>query len=298
MLKSKIMIGSISYLHPDMYFLEERISYHEQQVRMWERFNEGCPFYRTEISWDKSTEKALFTSQLDLHSIKVDAPCYVGKARNKILQVFYNSDFDYLVLCDDDCVFDPEEECFDFIRNLGPIHAKREELFIFPPETFFNKGDLLNRALKRQEIPGYLIKPSAALHGMAICMIPNIVKYGNQPVFFHEMDTSESDTPTEDASFLAQWFKLKCPAYDMMFLFSNPLDCSKKSAVFQERGSRTKTAKSRLVALDTYIQKLFPTRGSSRLTYKKLYTKNPAWEGGMKCMEATIPRCKLNIESV
>lgn len=295
MTKSKLMVGSISYLHPDMKFLNNRIEYHRQQLRMWERFGESFPYYRTEIFWNENTEKELSTT-LDLHSIKVKEPCFVGGARNKILQEFYKSDCDYLVLCDDDCIFDPEEECFDFIRQITPVHAKRLELIAFLPETFYNKSDLLNKVIKRQNMSGYILNPYKAMHGLAICMIPNVVKYGVEPIYFHELDTSKPEVPTEDVAFLADWFKSKCLAYDTMILFSSPLDCSKNSAVFRVNKNRELTKNARLSALDTYIRKVFPRRGTP-LNYKNLYLKNPAFIAGSKIIESTIPRCRLKIES-
>lgn len=278
MLKCKLMLGSISYIKPGMLFFEDRIKYHAEQLRMWERFNEPMEFFRVEIFWDEETERAL-TTTLNLHSIKVRETCYAGKSRNLILQEFYKSDCDYLILCDDDSVLDPESEGFDFLRNLPKKWAEECMFISFNPYAFIDRPIRKKIIEKRENLSIYPLVKNPMTKGMPIGLYPNIVKYGRQPIWFHESDPSRPNVPAEDAVYLIDLCIAKMPVYEVETIFTYQQDLAHRSSIFGKGSDRELTRKSRMDSLIEHIHKKFPRRPDINSIRKVTMEKNPAVNG-------------------
>lgn len=259
---SKIMLGVISFLKPGMKFLEARIKYHAQQLSYWEDFPEDIPFYRVEIFWDETTRSALSTD-LDLHSIIVNEPSPPGKSRNFLLKALYASDCDYLVCCDDDQVLDPGNEGFDFLQNLPVSLAKDGALITFQNETWITKGQGYKMVSLRQQPvarTSHLLSKAICTGNMQISCIPNLVKYGYEPVFFDEDTMAQEGEIPEDAKFQADWLVAGHPVYRCDTLFNVALDSYIQSSIYKSGRYRYTTNKTRIKVLNDYIHSLCPQR--------------------------------------
>lgn len=260
--KAKLMLGSISFLKPDMKFFEKRVEYHEQQLRYLEGLGAEIPYYRVEIFWDGATEEALSTT-MSLHSIKVNAPCPPGKSRNLLLKELYASGYDYLICCDDDQVFLPGNEGYEFLKHLPVTLAQEGALITFQNETWITKAKERQMHLLKAnpKLAGKQVLEKALCTGnMQISCIPNLVKYGRAPIFFDEVTMAQEGEIPEDARFQVDWLLAKNPVYHCVTLYNVALDNYVKSSIYKSGRFRYMTNKTRIDVLDAYIRAQVPTR--------------------------------------
>lgn len=278
MLASKLMIGSISFLKPGIRHLESRINNHASQLRFWEQFPEDFPYYRVEIFWDESTEKRLETN-MSINSIKVNEPCPPGKSRNLLLEQLYASDYDYLICCDDDQILDPTNEAFDFLRKLSPDLAKQGALITFQNETWLT-GSQCRKTISLRTSPQFarlhILKKALCTGNMQISCIPNLVKYGKEPVFFDNESMAQEGEIPEDAKFLVDWIVAGNPIYKCETLFNVALDNYVQSSIYKTGTYRYTTSKSRIAVLDAYIRSKYPRIPEINTLTALSKRKNPA----------------------
>ena len=260
-MKAKLMLGSISFLKPEMKHLEKRIKHHASQLRFWELMHD-LPFYRVEIFWEDSTRAALGTT-LDLHAIRVNEPSPPGKSRNYLLKELYASDYDYLVCCDDDQVLEPGDESYAFLQALSPDLAAQGALITFQNETWITKAQ--ERKVQEMQAWSYqnhkhVLKRAVCTGNMQVSCIPNLVKYGYRPLFFDEETMAQENEIPEDAKFQVDWLVAKHPIYHCATLYNKALDNYVQSSIYKSGRFRYMTNKGRIATLNRYIRERVPNR--------------------------------------
>lgn len=277
-MKSKVMIGAISYLKPDMKFHEHRVKYHKQQLEYWENFPEDIPFYQVEIFYDDKVREAL-TTALDVHSIAVNEPSPPGKSRNYLLKALYESDYDWLVCCDDDQVMDPMLESFDLIQNLTPELAAKGAMITFQNATWITLGkskQVLSLRSDPRFVGSHVLEKSACDGNMQVSCIPNLVKYGREPVWFDEVTMAQEHEIPEDAKFQIDWLASGNPIYLCKTIFNVALDNYVKSSIYKSARFRYMTNKTRTAVLDAYARSRVPHRADIQSWADFGMKKNPA----------------------
>lgn len=258
----KLLVGSISYLKRGMKHFDKRVAYHEEQLRFWEQFDADFHYCRAEIAWDEPTRQRLQTS-MNITSIPGDAPCPPGKSRNLLLKFFYNSDYDYLICCDDDQVLDPGLEGFDFLKTLPVKLAAEGALITFQNETWLTKAKL-REVFELRKHPAFskkhILEKAICTGNMQISCIPNLVKYGYEPLFFDEDTMAQEGEIPEDAKFQVDWLLAAHPVYLCKTLFNTALDNYIKSSIYKSGRYRYMTNHSRIEVLNRYIQNKIPRR--------------------------------------
>ena len=119
-MKANYMVGIISYM-PETDRGKTRIPIHQEQLRWLEqlstRVRDEFETYRVESAWGPTATEQL-TTPLNLQKIQVDKnTCAVN--RNFLLEKFYNSDYDWLFLLDDDRVFYDHYRYSDWFDDLN-----------------------------------------------------------------------------------------------------------------------------------------------------------------------------------
>lgn len=282
-LRASYMVGSISYLKPGMKFFESRRKYHAEQLAFWESSPEDFPYYRVQIFWDRETEAACSTD-MDLHAFKVNEPCPPGKARNILLRALYASDYDYLICCDDDQVLDPQEESFDFLKHLTVAAARQGALITFQNETWITTGKGYKMvALRNSEVGknNHILHKAICTGNMQISCIPNLVKYGYEPVFFDEDTMAQEGEIPEDAKFQVDWITAGHPVYESATLFNVALDSYIQSSIYTSGRYRYMTNKTRIAVLNAYIRSLYPRRPDIQTLEDLSRLKNTASDSKM-----------------
>lgn len=251
---AKVMIGVISCLADNTMCLEDRVKMHAKQLRKFENYmaymqetydEDILPFYRVEQGWNEIREEVL-TANFPIQSIKFANPIPPGAARNELLKVLYSSDYDWLVCLDDD-------------HSIIPTYLGQELLWeLSEPEftAFAETGYLINA------IPGYhsaynkkiqdwgkadthwLFEKSTHVGALALCCIPNLVKYGMQPVFFDGQTTIiEEGAPPEDLKFAFDWIINGGALIECWQLISTATGDLQKSSIFETEDERRRKIK-------------------------------------------------------
>lgn len=179
--------------------------------------------------------------------IKFDKGIGAGKARNIILEKFYNSDYDTLFLCDDDTVFyeyyNYERFIYEFCENqnkfngLDAISALEPEYHPYKKLNYEDKANLTH----------YKFEPRELNSGSATSLIRNIKKLYGKEIYYPNTDASKGEG-REDIEFLCEWLKSGFTWYTMQTWIRKSL-CFDKSSIF---GSDTK-ARDKLLMHDLDI---------------------------------------------
>ena len=259
-----IMIGQISYLP-------------NNELRT-KRFEAA----RTQIEWlHKVLPNVKITSVLQNYTdaerdlIKSDNiigfsnPIGAGKARNLILEKFYNSDYDWLFLCDDDTILDDKYHYENFIEELSnnekkfsgidAISAIEPEYHPYKKLNYEDKGNLTH----------FKFEPRELNSGSATSFIRNIKKFYGKEIYFPNIDANKGEG-REDMEMLFSWLKAGLTWYNMDTMIRKSL-CFDKSSIF---GADTKKRDKILMKCLDSICERYAEDGISRGINGQITWKN------------------------
>ena len=259
-----IMIGQISYLP-------------NNELRT-KRFEAA----RTQIEWlHKVLPNVKITSVLQNYTnaesdlIKSDNiigfsnPIGAGKARNKILEKFYNSDYDWLFLCDDDTILDDKYHYENFIEELSnnekkfsgidAVSAIEPEYHPYKKLNYEDKGNLTH----------FKFEPRELNSGSATSFIRNIKKFYGKEIYFPNIDANKGEG-REDMEMLFSWLKAGLTWYNMDTMIRKSL-CFDKSSIF---GADTKKRDKILMKCLDSICERYAEDGISRGINGQITWKN------------------------
>ena len=220
-----IMIGQISYLP-------------NNELRT-KRFEAA----RTQIEWlHKVLPNVKITSVLQNYTdaesdliksddiISFSKPIGAGKARNLILEKFYNSDYDWLFLCDDDTILDDKYHYENFIEELSnnekkfsgidAVSAIEPEYHPYKKLNYEDKGNLTH----------FKFEPRELNSGSATSFIRNIKKFYGKEIYFPNINANKGEG-REDMEMLFSWLKAGLTWYNMDTMIRKSL-CFDKSSIF------------------------------------------------------------------
>ena len=259
-----IMIGQISYLP-------------NNELRT-KRFEAA----RTQIEWlHKVLPNVKITSVLQNYAdaerdlIKSDNiigfsnPIGAGKARNLILEKFYNSDYDWLFLCDDDTILDDKYHYENFIEELSnnekkfscidAVSAIEPEYHPYKKLNYEDKGNLTH----------FKFEPRELNSGSATSFIRNIKKFYGKEIYFPNIDANKGEG-REDMEMLFSWLKAGLTWYNMDTMIRKSL-CFDKSSIF---GADTKKRDKILMKCLDSICERYAEDGISRGINGQITWKN------------------------
>lgn len=210
---SRVMFGTISYIPPDNKRKAQRITNHRKQLDWLSTFlTPDDLYYRVESAWgDDHDYDCLRDVPFNVTSIKVPA-AYPGANRNELLRRLYESDYDWLVIMDDDRALYPYFNGEEFFTKElkgpdGDRLAKAGVLIkaLTPMTEPFKKQCV--EFPKRKE--AWFLAKSTPSGFLQIACIPNLVKYGYEPVYMNgETDCLPGSAP-EDVQFELDWLLAK-----------------------------------------------------------------------------------------
>lgn len=259
-----IMIGQISYLP-------------NNELRT-KRFEAA----RTQIEWlHKVLPNVKITSVLQNYAdaerdliksddiISFSKPIGAGKARNLILEKFYNSNYDWLFLCDDDTILDDKYHYENFIEELSnnekkfsgidAVSAIEPEYHPYKKLNYEDKGNLTH----------FKFEPRELNSGSATSFIRNIKKFYGKEIYFPNIDANKGEG-REDMEMLFSWLKAGFTWYNMDTMIRKSL-CFDKSSIF---GSDTKKRDKILMKCLDSICERYAEDGISRGINGQITWKN------------------------
>ncbi len=218
-----ILIGQISYLPPNE-LRTKRLQVARFQI---EWFNKILP--NTKII----SVAQRYDSRDYMNGVKYfeyENGIGAGAARNIILKEFYNSDYDWLLLCDDDTIIDDKYNPEYFIKELVNNREKFKDVHaISALEPEYHPYKLLNFKDKGN-LTHYKFEPRELNSGSATSFIQNVKKFYGKELYYPNVDASKGEG-REDMEFLFSWLKSGLNWYTLQTLIRKSL-CFDKSSIF------------------------------------------------------------------
>lgn len=151
-------------------------------------------------------------------------------ARNEILSIFYNSDYDWLLLVDDDTVWYEYYSYKDFIHEIVSNDEKFAEIdAISAVEPEYHAYKKLNYE-DRNNLTHYKFIPRDLGSGSATTIFRNIKKYRHKELYYPDIDPATGHG-LEDVEFHMAWLKAGLNWYTMQTWIRKSL-CFDKSSIF------------------------------------------------------------------
>lgn len=263
---SEVILGTISYLGPATRHRDARIDMHKMQVdwlgeitgrMIAEGKGQPLPYFRVEQCWDQQLRTNLEPS-FPVTSINLTMPVPPGAARNVLLYELYNSDASWLICMDDDHMMFDHYNCHELFWDLGSpagIKLAKDRCLVVPVPTYWEgyKQQVADWGkaetywfLKRARIWGYL----------PIVAIPNLVKFGYDPIWFEAGWNSKAP---EDLKFEIDWVAKGGSLFQCYMWPARSCGDMTKSSVFKsddERLDRVKYIHSDWAP--SYLKSIFP----------------------------------------
>lgn len=156
----------------------------EECIKNLETIYSVCPGLEVVVStqlWTKENFDALepFKDKFRFKFFNSDAPLGVDGAKNKILDYFYSTDYDYILMCDDDVRFLPSYGSLDIIKLLA---KKNPDLSADMIRLEDCKQPYKQRVLESKELVenNIVLRYGCTWLGM-IHILKNLRKYYNLP---------------------------------------------------------------------------------------------------------------------
>ena len=259
-----IMIGQISYL-PNNELRTKRFEAARTQI---EWLHKVLPNVKITSVLQNYTDAESNLIKSD-NSIGFSNPIGAGKARNLILEKFYNSDYDWLFLCDDDTILDDKYHYENFIEELSnnekkfsgidAVSAIEPEYHPYKKLNYEDKGNLTH----------FKFEPRELNSGSATSFIRNIKKFYGKEIYFPNIDANKGEG-REDMEMLFSWLKAGLTWYNMDTMIRKSL-CFDKSSIF---GADTKKRDKILMKCLDSICERYAEDGISRGINGQITWKN------------------------
>ena len=259
-----IMIGQISYL-PNNELRTKRFEAAHTQI---EWLHKVLPNVKITSVLQNYTQDECDMLGSDMY-LSYDTPIGAGRARNKILEKFYNSNYDWLLLCDDDTILDDKYHCENFIEELSnnekkfsgidAVSAIEPEYHPYKKLNYEDKGNLTH----------FKFEPRELNSGSATSFIRNIKKFYGKEIYFPNIDANKGEG-REDMEMLFSWLKAGLTWYNMDTMIRKSL-CFDKSSIF---GADTKKRDKILMKCLDSICERYAEDGISRGINGQITWKN------------------------
>ena len=230
-----ICIGVISYLPDD--------------IKRTKRLQAS----RTQIEWLHkllNNEKIIVVAQnyndtdyLDdplIEYIKYDKGIGAGNARNVILERFYNSDKDWLFICDDDTILDNKYSyqnfIYDIVNNPDKFDGIDAISAIEPEYTAYKKHNFEDKA----NLTHYKFTPRELNCGSATSFMRNIKKCYGKEVYYDNILANKQEG-LEDVEFLLNWVLDGLTWYKMNTLIRKSLAFNQSTIWEDDKDARNST---------------------------------------------------------
>lgn len=181
-----MIVGIISYLPDNEHTRQKRITAHRKQLDLLLKL--GCNIYIVAQNYKNKDE---FVYNPNIYYFNYEQGIGPSQARNVLLQYFYNSNEDWMLMCDDDAYYYNYYDIDVFFEELKTNPNKFNKLDLirgkFASKIPFKKtiyGEPLNRKY-------YLFKDENSVGSIAMCILKNFKKYYNKEFYLQDSNVSE-----------------------------------------------------------------------------------------------------------
>ena len=182
-----MLIGVNSYLPTDGRVRQVRKNRIKEQYEFFNSIIPDTKIYCCAQQYDKD-------DYIDnVNYFKFNNGIGVSQSRNKLLEFFYNTDEDYMVMCDDDTTLYPYYDCFDLLKEMSINPNKFISLDVIgsvnPMMTGF-KQEIYNNI--NTFIDNYVFVP-IVFKSFAFSIVKNFKKYYNKEYYFIDIPGMSED---------------------------------------------------------------------------------------------------------
>lgn len=215
-MNSRIMIGIISYLPNDLVVRPKRIDAHRKQlVRLNELYPSIDVVQMNQQYSDKDVEKCNSILDNGLREVRHEMHGKLGisRARNNLLKIFYNSDYEFMMLMDDDTLIYPyydSSRFFDDLLNWADKDSIGMIRPLVPSMVPFKKTNYEQKDVIRDY---WILRSSLGINPAGMIILSNLKKNFGHEVYFKEDMKSENCEGYEDYDFVLQLRELHIPTY-------------------------------------------------------------------------------------
>lgn len=288
--EGNFMVGIISYM-PETDAGKLRISLHKEQLRWLEALAEktecSFPVYRVESAWGPTAQQEL-QSTIPIQPIVVDRhTCAVN--RNFLLEKFYESDYDWLFLLDDDRIFYDHYrywEWFDDLSTPKVMELCKDGYLISCILPMYEPFKKVNYEWPNHETHWFFGKDPVK-GSLQSCFIPNIKKHCGREVYFDKHTAAQLGEPPEDTMFQLDWIKAGGRCIRNRFLIAKEVGQSagEKSLIYGSLEERRKIEEGHELWFTQYLKQLYPRSPGCWTRRGFIAARNPEFRG-------LIPRSK------
>lgn len=243
---------------------KSRIPIHKEQLRWLEQLStqvrDDFEVYRVESAWGP-TAKAELGTTLNLKPIEVEQhTCAVN--RNFLLERFYNSDYDWLFLLDDDRVFYEHyryADWFDDLATPAVIELCKQGYMISCILPMYEPYKKVNYEWPMRETHWFMGKDP--IHGsLQSVFVPNIKKYQGKEIYFDKETAAQLNEPPEDTMFQLDWIKAGGHCIRNRYLIGKEVGQSagEKSLIYDTLEDRRKIEEGHAAWFESYLKQLYP----------------------------------------
>lgn len=230
-----VCIGVISYL-PDNSKRTKRLQASRTQIEWLHKlFN-----HEKIIVIAQNYNKDDYLDDPLVEYIKYDKGIGAGNARNVILKNFYNSDYDWLFICDDDTILDNKYSYQDFVYDVVNNPDKFDGIdaisAIEPEYTAYKKNNFEDKA----NLTHYKFTPRELNCGSATSFMRNIKKLYGKEVYYSNILANKQEG-LEDVEFLLNWVLSGLTWYKMNTLIRKSLAFNQSTIWEDDRDERNNT---------------------------------------------------------
>ena len=237
---SKCLIGIISYLPADVELRSKRIETHVKQLN---RLNELYPSFDI-IQMDQQYEpvdvdtcNSIISNNMRNVRHELHNKLGVSKARNNLLNIFYNSDYEFMMLLDDDTLIYPYYDSSRFFDDLLQFKEHKNVGMIrplVPSMVPFKKTNYIQKDVIHDY---WILNSSLGINPAGMIILSNLKKNFDIEVYFNENMKSENGEGYEDYDFVLKLRELNIPTYMCKQIVINSL-IPDGSVMFQSNGRK------------------------------------------------------------
>lgn len=274
---SKVLIGIVSYYPEDEKRRQFRIKEHKAQMDWIE--DNVPPTDILIVSQGYEADDFIYSDKHKITYVDFAEPCGVANARNVLLKHLYGSDYDYIVLCDDDCTLYDRFNLNQFLKDM----FETPEMFMefdaicplnprFDPYKEQIAVDIMNNT-------HYKFK-RAGKNWLHWFFLKNLKKYHNQELFIDATIDPAKGEGYEDLIFCLDLIVagMKYVQLQTVLLDTKNIE-GVKSTIFESSASREDYHKKSMAAVSArfrqYGLKMTPAGKWDSSTFNDDYNKSP-----------------------
>lgn len=225
-MNGRILVGIISYLPDDLEVRDKRLTTHIKQLENIDSTFDNMDFltiYQNYSELEIQQCEARIINKSNTSTYQTHKALGANPARNIILKEFYSSDYEFLMLMDDDTVFYPYYDVKYLFSDLLAYRNKTNIGMIRPCVPFmspFKESNYKDRSTIEQ---CWILRSSMGLIPFCMIILSNLKENFGKEIFFDEVMNPRKGEGYDDYDFVFRLKEQNIPSHRCQQIVVNPL---------------------------------------------------------------------------